>query len=210
MDILDHLTVIYRVAQGDVRQLRGQPAHAARLPQDRRGVHGDEGNIFTSRDKMTHYIAQGKREDMVSKRDITIDSIEAFITRVVENKPENAVHRSALSTCIALLGRDGRLHGPRSHLEGRHRHPDRLGVNFMHKHTAAALAAAVFFPSPLPRKCAPEPPNEPSRPTSKNTARYTWPASATTARLRAFTTISMPAVSRCRPADVRWRSAPST
>jgi len=54
---------------------------------------------------MTHYIAQGKQEDMVSKRDITIDSIEAFITRVVENKPENAVHRSALSTCIALLGR---------------------------------------------------------------------------------------------------------
>ena len=42
---------------------------------------------------------------MPTKRDITADAIEAFLTRIVNNDPENVVHRSALSTCIALLGR---------------------------------------------------------------------------------------------------------
>ena len=30
---------------------------------------------------------------------------KAFLTRIVNNDPENAVERSALSTCIAILGR---------------------------------------------------------------------------------------------------------
>jgi len=54
---------------------------------------------------MTHYKGPGQVDDMPTKRDITIDAIEAFLTRIVESKPENVVERSALSTCIALLGR---------------------------------------------------------------------------------------------------------
>jgi hypothetical protein len=54
---------------------------------------------------MTHYKGVRDTEDMPTKRDITIDAIEAFLTRIVTNDPENAVERSALSTCIALLGR---------------------------------------------------------------------------------------------------------
>ena len=42
---------------------------------------------------------------MPAKRDITIDHIESFLGRIVTNDPENAVERSALSTCVALLGR---------------------------------------------------------------------------------------------------------
>ena len=110
---------------------------------------GTKGTIFTSRDKMTHYIAQGKQEDMVSKRDITIDSIEAFITRIVENKPENAVAPFGVEHLHRAARPHGGVHGSRSHLEGRHRDPDRLGVNLMHKHTAAALAAAVLLPLAL-------------------------------------------------------------
>ena len=42
---------------------------------------------------------------MPTKRDITVDYIETFLTRIASNTPENMVDRSALSTCIALLGR---------------------------------------------------------------------------------------------------------
>jgi len=62
------------------------------MPKLGGGIEGFQVDLFTEVAKRM-------------KRDITIDSIEAFLTRIVENKPENAVHRSALSTCIALLGR---------------------------------------------------------------------------------------------------------
>jgi predicted dehydrogenase len=105
MDILDNLTVIYAwpkemFVNFEANQLT--PRGFRKIGEE---YTGTKGTIFTSRDKMTHYIAQGKAEDMVSKRDITIDAIEAFITRIVENKPENVIERASLSTCIALLGR---------------------------------------------------------------------------------------------------------
>ena len=66
---------------------------------------GTKGTIVVSRARMTHYKEAGKPEDMPAKRDVTIDHIEAFLGRIVNNTPENAVERSALSTCVALLGR---------------------------------------------------------------------------------------------------------
>jgi predicted dehydrogenase len=105
MDILDNLSVIYAwpkefFVNFEANQLT--PRGFNRIGEE---FTGTKGTIATSRTKMTHYIAQGKSEEMLSKRDITIDAIEAFLTRIVENNPENAVERSALSTCIALLGR---------------------------------------------------------------------------------------------------------
>ena len=78
MDILDNLTVIYAwpkemFVNFEANQLT--PRGFRRIGEE---FTGTKGTIFTSRDKMTHYIAQGKQEDMVSKRDITIDSIEAL------------------------------------------------------------------------------------------------------------------------------------
>jgi hypothetical protein len=66
---------------------------------------GTKGTIAVSRAKMTHYKGQGAPEEMPSPRDITIDAIGNFLTRIGNSDPENAVERSALSTCIALLGR---------------------------------------------------------------------------------------------------------
>ena len=40
-----------------------------------------------------------------SKREITIDAIERFVTRVVENKPENNAATAAESTLTSILGR---------------------------------------------------------------------------------------------------------
>jgi predicted dehydrogenase len=105
MDILDNLTVIYEWPDGffvnfEANQLT--PRGFSRVGEE---FTGTKGSIATSRARMTHYKGPGQVEDMPTMRDITIDAIEAFLTRIVEGKPENAVERSALSTCIALLGR---------------------------------------------------------------------------------------------------------
>lgn len=68
---------------------------------------GTKGVITTSGARMVHYNgpADADREEMRTRRDITIDAIENFPGRILTKDPENAVERSALSTCIAMLGR---------------------------------------------------------------------------------------------------------
>ena len=105
MDILDNLTVIYQWPNGlyvnfEANQLT--PRGFSKVGEE---FTGTKGSIATSRARMTHYRGPRDVEDMPTKRDITIDAIEAFLTRIVNNDPENVVERSALSTCIALLGR---------------------------------------------------------------------------------------------------------
>jgi len=105
MDILDNLTVIYEwpnefFVNFEANQLT--PRGFSRVGEE---FTGTKGSIATSRARMTHYKGPGQVEDMPTKRDITIDAIEAFLGRIVEGRPENVVERSALSTCIALLGR---------------------------------------------------------------------------------------------------------
>src|SRR5262249_27008834 len=105
MDILDNLSVIYEWPNGffvnfEANQLT--PRGFSRVGEE---FTGTKGTIATSRARMTHYKGPRDSEDMPTKRDITIDAIEAFLTRILNNDPENVVERSALSTCIALLGR---------------------------------------------------------------------------------------------------------
>ncbi|HTX38713.1 MAG TPA: Gfo/Idh/MocA family oxidoreductase [Bryobacteraceae bacterium] len=105
MDILDNLTVIYQWPNGffvnfEANQLT--PRGFSRVGEE---FTGTKGTIATSRARMTHYKGPGDSEEMPTKRDITIDAIEDFVTRIVNNDPDNVVERSALSTCIALLGR---------------------------------------------------------------------------------------------------------
>ena len=54
---------------------------------------------------MQHFRGQRTPETIDSKRDITIDALENFIGRIVDNNPENAGERAGLSTLIAILGR---------------------------------------------------------------------------------------------------------
>lgn len=105
MDILDNLTVIYQwpndfFVNFEANQLT--PRGFSKVGEE---FTGTKGSIATSRQRMTHYKGVRDVEDMPTKRDITIDAIEAFLTRILKNDPENVVERSALSTCIALLGR---------------------------------------------------------------------------------------------------------
>jgi len=105
MDILDNLTVIYEWPNGMFVNFEANQLTPRGFSKVGEEFTGTKGSIATSRQRMTHYKGPGQVEDMPTKRDITIDAIEAFLTSIVEGKPENVVERSALSTCIALLGR---------------------------------------------------------------------------------------------------------
>ena len=105
MDILDNLTVIYdfpneMVVNFEANQLT--PRAYSKVGEE---FTGTKGVIAVSRARMTHYKGPRDVEDMPTKRDITADAIENFLGRIVNKDPENAAERSALSTCIALLGR---------------------------------------------------------------------------------------------------------
>ena len=42
---------------------------------------------------------------MASKREITIDAVEAFFTSIVEGKPRNMSQDAGMSTLTSILGR---------------------------------------------------------------------------------------------------------
>jgi myo-inositol 2-dehydrogenase / D-chiro-inositol 1-dehydrogenase len=105
MDILDNLTVVYQWPDGFFVNFEANQLTPRGFSKVGEEFTGTKGSIATSRARMTHYKGPGNSEDMPTKRDITIDMIEMFLTRILNNDPENMVERSALSTCIALLGR---------------------------------------------------------------------------------------------------------
>ncbi len=104
-DIMDHVDVTFDYA-GDVQAtLTG----AQITPRFYRSVNeqffGSDGVIETAREYWTHVRGAGDVVTEKSPREITIDSLEAFVTRIQEGKPENTGVRSAESTLTAIMGR---------------------------------------------------------------------------------------------------------
>jgi hypothetical protein len=66
---------------------------------------GTKGVIETSRRQMVHHKGPKDVETILSKRDITNDAVEAFLTRIQNGEVENVAERSAISTLFAILGR---------------------------------------------------------------------------------------------------------
>ena len=103
-DTMDHLNVTYDYGN----KLHGF-LHACQLAQAWSIVDeqffGTRGTIETHR----RYYRWSRPEQpplkVDSKREITIDAIERFLTHVVENKPENNTAAAAESTFTSLLGR---------------------------------------------------------------------------------------------------------
>jgi predicted dehydrogenase len=105
MDILDNLTVIYEWPNGFVVNFEANQLTPRGYSKVGEEFTGTKGTITTSRARMVHYKAPKEQEEMPTKRDITADALENFIGRILTSDPENVAERSALSTCIALLGR---------------------------------------------------------------------------------------------------------
>jgi predicted dehydrogenase len=117
MEILDHLSLTFEFPNGiyvayEANQLT--PRGYSRVGEE---FTGTKGTLATSRAQMTHYKGPAPKdsETIQSPRDITIDAIENFITRIVTNNPENAGVRSAESTLIAILGRTALYTGREAH-----------------------------------------------------------------------------------------------
>jgi myo-inositol 2-dehydrogenase/D-chiro-inositol 1-dehydrogenase len=105
MDILDHLTLSFEFPNGihvnyEANQLT--PRGFNRIGEE---FTGTTGVLETSRVRMIQTSSLKEKETIDSKRDITMEGIEAFLGRIVSGKVENVAERSALSTMIALLGR---------------------------------------------------------------------------------------------------------
>jgi predicted dehydrogenase len=103
-DTFDHLNVTYDYGQG----LRGF-LHACQLAQGWSLVDeqffGTEGTVETHR-RYYRFSRPGQPvEEVKSKREITIDAIERFLTAIVEGRPENNALWAAESTLTAILGR---------------------------------------------------------------------------------------------------------
>ena len=66
---------------------------------------GPKGTIETSENHWRHF--RGPKDETVEKspRNITIDSVSAFVQRIQDGKPENTGVRGAESTLTAILGR---------------------------------------------------------------------------------------------------------
>lgn len=106
MDILDHLSLTFEWPNGifvnfEANQLT--PRGYSKVGEE---FTGTKGTITTSRREMVHYKGMNDVETMPSKRDITYDGIEQFLGRILSGDIENVAERSALSTMIALLGRE--------------------------------------------------------------------------------------------------------
>ncbi len=103
-DTMDHLNVTYDYGDG----LHGF-LHACQLAQGYGLVDeqffGTEGTLETHRRYYRWSRPEQKPVQVNSKREITIDAIERFLTHIVENRPENNAQTAAESTLTSLLGR---------------------------------------------------------------------------------------------------------
>lgn len=105
MDINDHLTLSFEWPDGlhvnfEANQLT--PRGFSRVGEE---FTGTKGHLQISRARLIHTRGPNQNETIDSKRDITYDAIEAFLGMIESGKVENVAERAALSTFIALLGR---------------------------------------------------------------------------------------------------------
>jgi myo-inositol 2-dehydrogenase/D-chiro-inositol 1-dehydrogenase len=104
-DISDHLNVTFDYADGVQAALTGAQITPAFYRSVNEQFFGSSGVIETAREYWTHYRGRNDTVTEKSPREITIDSLEAFIKRIQDGKPENTGVRAAESTLTAIMGR---------------------------------------------------------------------------------------------------------
>ncbi len=104
-DTRDHNFVAFEYAGG----VQGQLLGTTLAPEGYRDVveqfFGTRGMIETSENHWRHFRGAGQETVERAPRNITIDSVEAFVKRIAEGKPENTGVRGCESTLTAILGR---------------------------------------------------------------------------------------------------------
>lgn len=102
-DLLDHMNVTFDYPGNVQATLIGSQIAPRFYRVNHERYIGENGVIETAREYWTHDLGKGPVTEK-SPREITIDALEGFVTRLVEGKPENTGVRGAESTLTALLG----------------------------------------------------------------------------------------------------------
>jgi myo-inositol 2-dehydrogenase / D-chiro-inositol 1-dehydrogenase len=102
-DLLDHLSVTYDYPQNVQMTFIGSQMTPRFFRSNRERYLGEKGFIETAREYWTYNTGSGPVTEK-SEHDITIDSLQAFVKRVSEGKPENVGVRAAESTLTSILG----------------------------------------------------------------------------------------------------------
>ena len=104
-DMRDHNFVAFEYDNG----VQGQLSGTTLAPRGYRDVveqfFGEKGMVETSENHWRHYRGPGEDTTEKSPRNISIDSMTDFISRVAEGRPENNGVRGAESSLTAILGR---------------------------------------------------------------------------------------------------------
>ena len=104
-DNLDHVNVTYTYPGGLCGYLHGTQLIASGWREVREQFFGETGSLTTHRKYYEWYRDGQKTERVESKREITIDAIEQFLTHILEGKQKNMAFDACDSTFTSLLGR---------------------------------------------------------------------------------------------------------
>jgi len=104
-DMRDHNFVAFEYRNGVQGQLSGSTLAPGGYRDVVEQFFGPGGMIETSENHWRHF--RGPQQETMEKspRNITIDSVAAFVQRIRDGKPENTGVRGAESTLTAILGR---------------------------------------------------------------------------------------------------------
>lgn len=104
-DLRDHNLVAFQYDNGVQGQLSGTTLASPGYRDVAEQFFGEKGTIETSENHWRRYGGPGQEMTEKSPRNITIDSVSEFVSRIADGRPENTAVRGAESTLTAILGR---------------------------------------------------------------------------------------------------------
>jgi predicted dehydrogenase len=104
-DNLDHLNVTFEYPSGLRGFLAATQLAVKRYWDVKEQFFGTEGILETQRQYYKWHRAEDNDVVAKSKREITIDAVEAFVSDILAGKPRNMAFDAADSTLTSLLGR---------------------------------------------------------------------------------------------------------
>lgn len=104
-DNRDHGTVSYQYPGGVQGDLCGMTLAPAFHRDVREEFFGTQGYLEVSERGWKYAMSRTEAHEEKSPRNIAIDSVKNFVTRVAEGKTENTIQRGVDSTLTAILGR---------------------------------------------------------------------------------------------------------
>ena len=104
-DMRDHNFIAFEYENGVQGSLLGATLASNNYRHVTEQFFGAAGMVETSENYWRHF--RGREQDFTEKspRNITIDAVTEFVTRIAEGKPDNTAVRGAESTLTAILGR---------------------------------------------------------------------------------------------------------